>query len=73
MKEAKEKGLLETCSCCFDDEVLVKNIYNCENGCKFCKCCIQKSSEVRFGEGKLDFPCLNNCDSAFSLQTLQVG
>ncbi|CAH1372306.1 unnamed protein product, partial [Tenebrio molitor] len=71
-EEAKNKGLLKTCSCCYDDEVLPKDIYCCENKCEFCKSCIIKSTEVRFGEGKLDFPCLLNCSSSFSLQILQA-
>ncbi|KAJ3660388.1 hypothetical protein Zmor_004838 [Zophobas morio] len=71
-EEAKAKGVLKTCNCCYDEEVVPKDIHRCENGCEFCKSCIVKSSEVLFGEGKLDFPCLMNCSSNFSLQTLQI-
>lgn len=70
---AKENGLLQTCNCCFDDEILEREIVTCENSCAFCKQCVQKSVEVAFGSGKLEFGCLTDCQSHFSLQTLQVS
>lgn len=69
---AKKYGLLETCNCCFDSEVLLADTVHCQNGCNFCKYCLQKSVEVAFGEGRLQFPCLSSCSSSFSIQTLQV-
>lgn len=71
-KKAKVAGILQTCSCCFDDEVMPTDIYECENGCIFCKNCIRRGTEVAFGDGKLEFVCLNSCSSFFSLRTLQV-
>lgn len=70
--EAKTLGLLHTCNCCYDDEVLFKNSACCEKGCLFCKSCVEKSVEVAFGEGKLDFMCLLDCGAQFDLRTLQV-
>ncbi|KAF2880357.1 hypothetical protein ILUMI_25820, partial [Ignelater luminosus] len=70
--EAKEAGLLQTCSCCYDDDVMPKDIYKCKNGCVFYKDCVCSGAEVAFGDGKLDFVCLNNCTSHFNLQTLQA-
>lgn len=71
-QKAKKLGLLLTCNCCFDDQILQKDIVTCENGCTFCKQCVEKSVEVAFGNAKLDFLCLRDCKSHFSLQTLQV-
>lgn len=71
--EAKKNGLMETCQCCYDEEVMPKDTFNCPNGCKFCRECIKKSCEVAFGEGKTDFPCLAACPTEFTLQTLQVS
>ncbi|XP_044269764.1 E3 ubiquitin-protein ligase RNF216-like isoform X1 [Tribolium madens] len=71
-EEARNRGLMQTCNCCFDEEVLPRDIHTCGNNCKFCKSCIVKSVEVAFGEGKLSFPCLGNCESSLSLQTLQA-
>ncbi|XP_001812033.3 uncharacterized protein LOC100142249 isoform X1 [Tribolium castaneum] len=71
-EEVKSLGLMQTCNCCYDEEVLPREIYTCQNNCEFCKSCIVKSVEVAFGEGKLDFPCLASCESSFSLQTLQA-
>lgn len=71
--DAKKNSLMETCNCCYDEEVMPKDTYNCPNGCKFCKECIKKSCEVALGEGKTDFPCLADCSAEFTLQTLQVG
>ncbi|KAI4471115.1 ubiquitin conjugating enzyme 7 interacting protein-related [Holotrichia oblita] len=70
-EQAKQNGWLRTCNCCYNDEVMPKNIVSCENGCDFCNECVKTSAEILFGEGKLDFPCLQDCGSAFSLQTLK--
>uniref|UniRef100_A0A1Y1LPB4 RING-type domain-containing protein n=1 Tax=Photinus pyralis TaxID=7054 RepID=A0A1Y1LPB4_PHOPY len=71
-KQAKAAGLLQTCACCYDDEIMFKDITSCEAGCIFCKDCVRKGAEVAFGDGKLDFPCLGDCESHFSLQVLQA-
>ncbi|CAH1115578.1 unnamed protein product [Psylliodes chrysocephalus] len=68
---AKENGLLNTCQCCYDDEVMPKDTFYCPKDCTFCKSCIQKSCEVTLGDGKTDFKCLNHCTEEFSLLTLQ--
>ncbi|KAK4872689.1 hypothetical protein RN001_014718 [Aquatica leii] len=70
--QTKAAGLMKTCFCCFDDEVMPKEVVTCEVGCVFCKSCVQKGVEVVFGEGKLDFACLSDCSSYFSLQALQA-
>lgn len=69
---AKSLGLLHTCNCCYDDEVLLKNTALCEKGCLFCKTCVERSVEIAFGEGKLNFMCLADCGAQFDLHTLQV-
>ncbi|KAK5639523.1 hypothetical protein RI129_012015 [Pyrocoelia pectoralis] len=71
-EQAKVAGLLQTCACCTDDEVMIKDTCFCESGCIFCKDCVRKGAEVAFGDGKLNFPCLGNCTSHFSLQVLQA-
>ncbi|KAJ8924800.1 hypothetical protein NQ315_000954 [Exocentrus adspersus] len=70
---AKQNNLMETCTCCFDDEVMPKDTFMCPNGCKFCRDCIKKSCEVTMGESKTSFPCLADCSSEFDLQTLQAA
>lgn len=69
---AKANGLLLTCECCFDDEVMEKDTFTCLYGHKFCKTCIIRSVEISFGENKLQFTCLTNCKAEFSLATLQT-
>ncbi|CAH1128313.1 unnamed protein product [Ceutorhynchus assimilis] len=70
--EAKQLGLMQNCSCCFDDEVMPLDILTCTGGCRFCRECIKRSSEVAFGDGKINFPCLSDgCNEVFSLQMLQ--
>lgn len=73
IQKAKQAGLLETCACCFDDEILPNEILTCSKGCHFCKDCIKKSVEVAFGDGKINFPCLADCSAEFSLQTIQAA
>lgn len=72
-REAKENGTLQTCNCCFDEEVMPTDVLTCELGCKFCRDCIKKSIEVAMGDAKIDFKCLNDCNSEFNLQTIQVS
>lgn len=52
---------------------MVEDIACCEAGHIFCKDCVRKGCEVVIGQGKLHFPCLEMCDSYFSLQILQVS
>lgn len=70
-QNAKELGLLLSCACCYDEEVMPNDILTCTGGCRFCRDCIRKSTEVAFSEGKVDFPCLMDCGAEFSLQVLQ--
>ncbi|XP_056642134.1 E3 ubiquitin-protein ligase RNF216-like isoform X1 [Diorhabda sublineata] len=71
-EEARKYGLLETCQCCFDDELIPEECYFCMKGCVFCKSCVQKGVEVGVGKGHIKFPCMDNCNSEFDLQTLQM-
>lgn len=69
---AKENGQLKTCQCCFDDEVMPRDIVCCDKQHEFCKTCVKKSAEVQIGLGKLNFPCLEDCQEEFCLKTLQI-
>ncbi|XP_034235979.1 uncharacterized protein LOC117642170 isoform X3 [Thrips palmi] len=69
--EAKAKGELLQCQCCYDDEVLLEDVRNCSEGHLFCVSCLQKSSEQRIGDGQTTFPCLEDCSAEFGLQMLQ--
>ncbi|XP_025829373.1 E3 ubiquitin-protein ligase RNF216-like [Agrilus planipennis] len=71
-REAIENNLLQTCECCFDDELIPEECFFCNDGCIFCKPCIKKGVETYIGDGKLHFPCLGNCGSEFGLSTLQM-
>ncbi|XP_050501008.1 uncharacterized protein LOC126880956 isoform X2 [Diabrotica virgifera virgifera] len=71
-KNAKENGLMNECKCCYDNEVMPKDSFNCPNGCVFCKSCIKKSCEISMGEAKTEIMCLNGCPIEFTLHTLQL-
>lgn len=72
VEEAKRDGSLMECGCCFDDECLFEDMAACTDGHLYCKECIRRSSEVRIGENKFDFPCLmDSCGHKFPVQTLQ--
>lgn len=64
---------MKTCNCCYDDEVLPIDIVFCNNGCEFCRTCVEKSVLISFGEGILVYNCLAGCTATFSVQTLQVN
>lgn len=72
-EEAAMYGLLETCQCCFIDELIPEECFFCQKGCVFCIECVRRGAETVIGKGDLRFPCYNNCDAEISLQTLQVG
>lgn len=71
-EEAINNGLLQTCACCFDDELIPEECYFCKNNCIFCKDCVKKGTETAIGDGKLDFPCLADCGAEYSIPTLQM-
>lgn len=71
-EEAAAFGLLETCHCCFADEMIPEECFFCQKGCVFCIECVRRGAETVIGKGDLRFPCYTNCDGEFSLQTLQV-
>lgn len=71
-EEAINNGLLQTCACCYDEELIPEECYFCKNSCIFCKDCIKKGVETAIGDGKLDFPCLADCGSEYSIPTLQM-
>lgn len=71
-RKASKNGTFKSCSCCFDNEVLPRDVSMCNLGCVFCKSCVIQSSEVHFSEGKFQFPCLANCSSFFSRDTLKA-
>lgn len=72
-EEALQNDLMQTCQCCFDDELIPEECYFCKNGCIFCKDCVKFGAETAIGDGKLYFSCLANCGSDFGISTLQVG
>ncbi|KAI4471048.1 ubiquitin conjugating enzyme 7 interacting protein-related [Holotrichia oblita] len=71
-RRAKELGFLESCNCCFTDDLIPEDCFICRNGCTFCRECIRKAAEIAYSEGKTEYVCLADCGSDFSLATLQV-
>lgn len=71
-ENAEKLDLLETCQCCFNEELIPEECYFCRKGCVFCKDCIIRGTKTIIGKGELVFPCFANCDSQFTLRTLQV-
>ncbi|KAJ8970697.1 hypothetical protein NQ317_000595 [Molorchus minor] len=71
-EEARKYNLLESCGCCFDEELIPEECYCCMKGCMFCKECVRTGAEAIVGNAQFKFPCFNKCDSEFSLHTLQM-
>ncbi|XP_017770779.1 PREDICTED: E3 ubiquitin-protein ligase RNF216-like [Nicrophorus vespilloides] len=69
---AKELNLWVTCQCCYDEEIMPEDVVNCASGCICCSTCAQRSIEIAFGEGKLDYPCLSDCGIMFPFQYIQT-
>ncbi|GFR87623.1 E3 ubiquitin-protein ligase [Elysia marginata] len=72
IEEAKAKGELFECGCCYDDECLFEDLTSCPEGHLFCKTCVIRSTEAAFGEMKTKFPCLADCDQNIPLSVLQT-
>ncbi|XP_054261210.1 uncharacterized protein LOC128985602 [Macrosteles quadrilineatus] len=70
-EQAEACGELIECGCCYQN-VLFEDCTTCNEGHLFCKPCVQKSVEVRIGDALTTFPCLQDCDSHFSLQLLET-
>lgn len=71
VEEARKAGALLTCGCCFSDDLLTEEIVTCSEGHLFCRNCVTKSTEVLMGDGKIDFPCLEDCGAFFHVETLK--
>ncbi|XP_014288332.1 uncharacterized protein [Halyomorpha halys] len=69
--EAKNNGTLLSCGCCFSDDLLAEDVVTCSEGHIFCRDCVKKCTEVLMGEGKIDFPCLEDCGAFFDQKTLK--
>ena len=50
VEEAKDKGTLMECVCCYNDECLDEDMLPCGGGHLFCKECVQRASEVAIGK-----------------------
>lgn len=57
---ARARNELQTCGCCYDDEVLFEDMLTCAEGHLFCADCVRRSVEVAVGEGRGEFCCLGN-------------
>lgn len=73
LEEARLGGLLQTCGCCYDDQLIPEECYFCDKGCIFCKECVKTGAEHVMGKAETVFPCLAQCDSFFNYSTLQVN
>ncbi|EFA00239.2 hypothetical protein TcasGA2_TC003067 [Tribolium castaneum] len=72
LEAAREQGLLQTCACCFDDNLIPEECYFCIKGCIFCKDCVRSGAENVIGKEETRFPCLADCDSEFDYSTLHM-
>nr|CAD7392074.1 unnamed protein product [Timema cristinae] len=69
-----EARLMESrleCGICCNNELEIEEMAACIEGHLFCKDCVTKNAELRFGEGHSTFPCLESCGVEFSMKTLQ--
>jgi len=71
IEEAKSGGKLKVCECCYNDELLITEVYSCPVGHRFCSSCIKKGIEVAVGESKMDFKCFANCAEELSLTLIK--
>nr|CAD7261137.1 unnamed protein product [Timema shepardi] len=70
--QAKMRGELLECLCCFTDDIILEDMAACNDGHLFCKECVKRGAETQIGDDKTVFPCLTTCEAEFSLKTLQA-
>ncbi|XP_014204374.1 uncharacterized protein LOC106636490 [Copidosoma floridanum] len=70
-KELKDKGLLLTCLCCYNDECMPTKSSECNTGHVFCFECIIRGTEAALADGNSHVRCFTDCQSDISLATLQ--
>ncbi|XP_026812205.1 E3 ubiquitin-protein ligase RNF216-like [Rhopalosiphum maidis] len=71
VEQAKSIGNLNTCECCFDNELLSTEVFSCPVGHTFCSSCIKKGTEVAVGGSKVDIKCFANCGEEFNLTMIK--
>jgi len=71
IEEAKARGELLVCGCCFTDDLLRDEMLHCEEGHMFCRTCLKSHANIIIGEQKVTFPCLQECNSQFSYETIK--
>ncbi|CAI6368556.1 unnamed protein product [Macrosiphum euphorbiae] len=71
VEQAKSIGKLNTCECCFDNELLTSEVFSCPAGHIFCAACIKKGTEVAVGGSKVDIKCFADCDEEFNLTMIK--
>ena len=69
--EAKKRGELIECVCCYNDECLFEDMLPCKGGHLFCRECVARASEVAIGEGKTSLTCLGQCEDFFEISSIQ--
>ncbi|KAJ8678403.1 hypothetical protein QAD02_014190 [Eretmocerus hayati] len=70
-QELKEKNLLLTCQCCYNDECMPMKCSECNVGHLFCSECIIRGTESTLADGKAHVRCFAECESEFPLNILQ--
>lgn len=71
VEQAKSIGNLNTCECCFDNELLTSEVFSCPAGHTFCSSCIKKGTEVAVGGSKVDIKCFADCGEEFNLTMIK--
>ena len=63
---ARLAGALVDCESCYSSDCLEDDMVRCEGGHLYCKDCVETSTKVAMGEGKILIECLGQCDKEIS-------
>ena len=67
---ARLAGTLVDCECCYSSDCVEDDMVKCGGGHLYCKDCVETSTKVAMGEGKIVIECLGQCDKEISWQEL---
>ena len=70
-KEMIESGGFFECQCCYDDQVILFDVIECELGHMFCTNCVKRGVETQIGQNNNQVTCFTDCKGKFPVSAMK--
>ena len=70
-KEMIESGGFFECQCCYDDQVILFDVIECELGHMFCSNCVKRGVETQIGQNNNQVTCFTDCNGKFPISAMK--